>query len=395
MFIRGQYKTLIERLKEQRNKIQVIAGPRQVGKSTLVKQVLKDIDIPFTFGAADNVDKNDKGWITELWATARARLNVGESDQHILIIDEVHKLNNWSEQIKKLWDEDTFNDINLKVVLLGSSRFLLKDGLTESLAGRFEIIRMTHWSFPEMKEAFGWDLERYIYFGGYPGGVAFINDERRWRSYIKDSIINPAIEKDILLTKMIYKPELMKRLFNLGASYSGEELSLNKILGQLQDSGNVTTLSGYLTTLGEAQLLTGLHKFANSKARKYNSVPKFMVYNTALLSAQNKKSFEKIYTNPSEWGRWIESAVGAHLLNYAEDNDFNIHYWRDRDNEVDFIIQDGEAVVGIEVKSGKRGKNSGMFEFSKQFHPKSMIVVGTGGMPLEEFLRIDPSDLIG
>lgn len=394
MFRREHYKILIDRLNEPRNKIQVIVGPRQVGKSTLVKQVLNGIEVPFTFGAADNIDKNDKGWIPELWATARARLNIGAGDQHILVIDEVHKINNWSEQVKQLWDEDSFKEANLKVVLLGSSRLLLKDGLTESLAGRFEIIRMTHWSFLEMKEAFGWDLDQYIYYGGYPGGAAFIKDERRWRSYIKDSIINPAIEKDILLTKLIYKPKLMKRLFNLGASYSGEELSLNKILGQLQDSGNVTTLSRYLTTLGEAQLLAGLYKFANSEVRKYNSVPKFMVYNTALLSAQNKKSFEKIYITPSEWGRWVESAVGAHLLNCCEENDLNIHYWRNRNDEVDFIIQDGENLVGIEVKSGKRGKNSGMFEFSKQFHPKSMIIVGTGGIPLEEFLSIHPSDLI-
>lgn len=393
-FRRGQYKVLIDRLKEPRNKIQVIAGPRQVGKSTLVKQVLNDIDIPVTFGAADNIDKNDKGWISELWATARARLKLEPGSQHVLVVDEVHKINNWSEQVKQLWDEDTFNDINLKVVLLGSSRLLLKDGLTESLAGRFEIIRMTHWSFSEMQEAFGWDLDRYIYFGGYPGGAAFINDEKRWKNYIKDSIINPAIEKDILLTKTIYKPELMKRLFNLGAGYSGEELSLNKVLGQLQDSGNITTLSNYLNILGEAQLLAGLYKYANREVRKYNSSPKFMVYNTALLSAQNKKLFEKIYTSPSDWGRWVESAVGAHLLNSAEENDFNVYYWREKNNEVDFIIQDNENIVGIEVKSGKREKNSGMFEFSKQFNPKSMIVVGSGGFPLEEFLRIDPVELI-
>lgn len=393
MFRRNQFNVLKERLLEPRNKIQVIAGPRQVGKSTLVKQVLKDIDLPFTIGSGDDVDQNDSGWIPDLWNSARARLKLSDKKEHILVIDEVHKISNWSEQIKKLWDEDTFNDTNIKLVILGSSRLLLKDGLTESLAGRFEMIRMPHWSFTEMKEAFGWSEEEYVYFGGYPGSAAFIKDETRWRNYIKDSIITPAIAKDILLTKTIYKPELMKRLFELGATYSGEELSLNKILGQLQDSGNVTTLANYLTTLGEAQLLRGLQKFSNAEVRKYNSSPKMMVYNTALLSALSDKSFEDIFTTPSEWGRWVESSVGTHLLNHADENNLKIYYWRHRNSEVDFIVQKNDELVGLEVKSGRREKNEGMFEFTKMYKPKQMLTIGPSGFPLEEFLNINPADL--
>lgn len=393
MFRREQFKVLRERLLEPRNKIQVIAGPRQVGKSTLVKQVLKDINLPFTLGSGDDVDKNNSLWIPELWDSARARLKLSGKKEHILVIDEVHKINNWSEQIKRLWDEDSFNDLNLKLVILGSSRLLLKDGLTESLAGRFEMIRMPHWSFKEMNEAFGWTIEQFVYFGGYPGSAEFIKDETRWRNYIKDSIITPAIAKDILLTKTIYKPELMKRLFELGASYSGEELSFNKILGQLQDKGNVTTLANYLTTLGEAQLLGGLQKFSNAEIRKYNSSPKMMVYNTALLSALMNKSFEKIYTSPSEWGRWVESSVGAHLLNHADENDLKIYYWRHRNDEVDFIMEKNDQLIGIEVKSGRREKNDGMFEFTKIYEPKLMLTVGASTFPLEDFLKINPSEL--
>ena len=249
MFKRSQFQELKSRISEQRNKIQVISGPRQVGKSTMVKQVLQETDIPYLLVSADNIGHTNKAWIGEMWATARARMKVAQAKEFLLVIDEVHKIDNWSEAVKKEWDEDTFKDLNMKVVILGSSRLLLKDGLTESLAGRYELIRMPHWSYSEMHEAFDMDIDQYIFFGGYPGGATYINDERRWRRYIKDSIVAPAIEKDVLRTKIIYKPALMKQLFELGCAYSSKELSLNKMLGQLQDAGNVTTLASYLTTL--------------------------------------------------------------------------------------------------------------------------------------------------
>ncbi len=332
-------------------------------------------------------------WIADVWSTARARMVMNRYDEFLLVIDEVHKIDNWSEAVKKEWDLDTFNDTNIKVVLLGSSRLLLKDGLTESLAGRYELIRMTHWSYAEMRDAFGMDVNQYIYFGGYPGGASFVDNEKRWRRYIKDSIITPAIEKDVLMTKIVYKPELMKRLFELGCTYSGEELSLNKMLGQLQDAGNVTTLAGYLDTLDESRLLCGLQKYVNDNARKYNSVPKFMVFNNALLSALSGMTFEKVFTAPKIWGRWVESVVGSHILNMADEQDYKVYYWRERDNEVDFVLQSNRQCVAIEVKSGRRTTNEGLSVFAKQFSPNRSFVVGSGGIPLEEFLSWDLSAL--
>ncbi len=373
--------------------IQVISGPRQVGKSTLVKQVLQEIDIPYTMVSADNVDRNNTAWIGSSWNSARARMKLGEHDEYLLVIDEVHKIDNWSEAVKQEWDADSFNDVNLKVVLLGSSRLLLKDGLTESLAGRYELIRMPHWSYPEMRDAFGIDLDAYIFYGGYPGGATLISNPRRWKRYIKDSIIAPAIEKDVLMTKVVYKPELMKRLFELGCTYSGKEMSLNKILGQLQDAGNVTTLANYLTTLDESRLLCGMQKYANDDARKYNSVPKFAVYNNALLSAQTTTSFEKAYTTSDLWGRWVESAVGTHVLNMADLYDFKVYYWRQNSDEVDFILLSDEKCVAIEVKSGRRTANNGLPLFTEKFHPIHSFVVGSGGIPLDEFLSWDLTSL--
>ena len=394
MYKRSQFNELKSRLSETRDKIQTISGPRQVGKSTMIKQVLQETNIPYLSVTADNVPKTDNFWISEMWSSARARMKASKASEFLLVIDEVHKLDNWSEAIKKEWDEDTRNDINIKVVILGSSRLLLKDGLTESLAGRFELIRMPHWSYNEMREAFGIDLEQFIYFGGYPGGAKYVHDERRWRKYIKDSIIAPAIERDILTTKTIYKPALMRQLFDLGCMYSGKELSLNKMLGQLQDVGNVTTLANYLNTLGEARLLCGLQKYARDEARKYNSVPKLMVYNTALLTAQTNTTFHKTFTTPNLWGRWVESAVGAHLLNQADEYDYKLYYWRENNDEVDFIVESGEQQIAIEVKSGRRGTNNGLKVFSDKFHPQQSFVVGTDGIPVEEFLTWNMENLL-
>ncbi len=389
MFKRKQHIELTSRIRESRKTIQVLVGPRQVGKSTLVKQVLQEIDMPFLFANADSVDAEDRLWISQTWETARTQMQHKGLNEFLLVIDEVHKIDNWSEAVKKEWDSDTFYDVNLKVVLLGSSRLLLKDGLTESLAGRFELIRMPHWSYEEMHEAFGLTLDQYIYFGGYPGGAPYIKNEARWRRYVKDSIVAPAIDKDVLMTKTVYKPELMRRLFELGATYSGEELSLNKVLGQLNDAGNVTTLANYLLALDESQLLAGLQKYAAGQARKYNSVPKFMVYNNALMSALSGSSFDKVFADPKLRGRWFESAVGAHLLNIAEENDYRIFYWRERDDEVDFIVQSTSKCIAIEVKSGRRQANKGMYVFQEKFKPHRSLVVGSGGLSFEDFFSLD------
>ena len=394
MFERAQIGELKQRILEPRNKIQVISGPRQVGKSTMVKQVLQDVTIPYMFVSADNIDHANTSWIGEMWATARARMKVAKDEEYLLVIDEVHKLDNWSEAVKKEWDEDTFNDLNMKVVILGSSRLLLKDGLTESLAGRYELIRMPHWSYSEMHEAFGMDIDQYIYFGGYPGGAMYIKNERRWHNYIKDSIVAPAIERDVVQTKTVYKPALMKQLFELGCAYSSEELSLNKMVGQLQDAGNVTTLAGYLTTLDESRLLCGLMKYASDNARKYNSVPKLMVYNTALFFFFFGVNFKKAFTTPKLWGRWVESAVGAYLLNQADEYDYKLYYWRERDDEVDFIIDYNRQCIAIEVKSGRRINNEGLGVFRDKFHPIQSFIVGSGGIPLEEFLTWNIGDLL-
>lgn len=394
LFVRSQLMQVLDRINERRDKIQVIVGPRQVGKSTLMDQALEKVALPSTLAKADGVQPEDSDWIHRTWESVRAIMRIGGEDEHLLVIDEIQKIHGWSESVKAEWDWDTHNKVGIKLVLLGSSRLLLQSGLKESLAGRFELIRMGHWSYAEMREAFGFTLDQYIFFGGYPGSASLVSDEKRWRRYIKDSIATPAIEKDVLQTSRIYKPALMKQLFELGCRYSCEELSLTKVAGQLQDAGNVTTLASYMDILKQCQLICGLQKYASDDARKYNSVPKFLTFNNALLSAFRSKSFTSVRLDPSLWGRWVESAVGAHLLAAAEEEDYEVYYWRERYDEVDFIVQSDDSCIAIEVKSGRRCANNGLPRFSEKFHPVHSYVVGTGGIPLETFLQAQVPQLL-
>ena len=395
MIIRSQSNDLIARLQEPRRTIQVVAGPRQVGKTTMVKQVLQQLTIPSRFFNADGVQADDKDWIAARWDEVRALMHFNQYQEMVLVIDEVHKINNWSEQVKREWDADTFNDVNIKVVLLGSSRLLLKKGLTESLAGRFEMLSMTHWSFQEMQEAFGWDINQYVYFGGYPGSAPYINNEARWRKYMRESIIAPAIEKDVLQTTYIYKPALMHQLFHLGCAYSGELLSYNKMLGLLQDAGNATTLVNYLEVLSESKLLTGLPKFVMDASRKYRTIPKLQVFNNALLTALTEGiSYGKVFTDPQQWGRWVESAVGCYLLDKADELDCDLFYWRENNEEVDFVLRRAEKILAIEVKSGKRQSNSGLSTFREMYNPQHSLVVGGQALPLENLFKGDIASLL-
>lgn len=395
MIIRSQSNDLIARLQEPRRTIQVVAGSRQVGKTTLVKQVLQQLSTPSRYFNADGVEPDDKDWIAARWEEVRALMHFNQYQEMVLVIDEVHKINNWSEQVKREWDADTFNDVNIKVVLLGSSRLLLKKGLTESLAGRFEILSMTHWSFQEMQEAFGWDINQYVYFGGYPGSAPYINNEARWRKYMRESIIAPAIEKDVLQTTYIYKPALMHQLFHLGCAYSGELLSYNKMLGLLQDAGNATTLVNYLEVLGESKLLTGLPKYVKDASRKYRTIPKLQVYNNALLTALTEGvSYEKVFTDPQLWGRWVESAVGCYLLDKADELDCDLFYWREDNEEVDFVLRRADKLLAIEVKSGKRQSNSGLSTFRQMYNPQHSLVVGGQALPLEDLFKGNIASLL-
>lgn len=389
MYKRAEFQTIKSRLEENRRFIQVVMGPRQVGKSTVVKQVLKELDIPYQMFSADNVPATNNGWIANCWEATRSLQKNKGYEGIVLVIDEIQKITNWSEAVKKEWDDDTFHDRNIKVLLLGSSRVLLEKGLSESLAGRFEEIRMSHWSYTEMKECFGFTLDQYIYYGGYPGAATLINDADRYQQYIQSGIVDATINKDILMDTPISKPALLRQTFELGSAYSGQLLSLNKMLGALQDAGNTATLAGYIHLLDESGLLCGLQKYSIDTARRKASIPKLQVYNNALKMIYNPLTFEEAITNRQAWGHIFESAIGAYLVSQSFVHRFEVFYWRERNDEVDFILRKKGSVIAIEIKSNAEKQTCGLESFKKLFSPKTAFIVGDGGISAEEFLSMD------
>lgn len=389
MYKRAEYHVIKKRLEEERKFIQVLTGPRQIGKSTVVKQVLNDLPLPYRFYSADNVPATDTAWISNCWAATRSLKETHGWEDVILVIDEIQKISNWSEAVKKEWDDDTFHDRNIKVLILGSSRVLLEKGLSESMAGRFEEIRMGHWSYQEMKESFGLSVEQYLFYGSYPGAAALIGDSDRFEQYIQSAIIDSAINKDILMDTPINKPALLRQTFELGAAYSGNLLSLNKMLGSLQDAGNTSTLAGYINLLKESGLLCGLQKYSVDMSRRKSSIPKFQVYNNALKTAYSPLKFEQAILDRKSWGHIYESGVGAYIVSQAFIHRFDVYYWRERNDEVDFILHKKGSLIAIEVKSNAEKRTDGLEKFKKMFNPKSAFIVGDGGIGLEDFLSME------
>lgn len=394
MFKRKYFDDILKRLAEARTFIQVLAGPRQSGKTTIIQQVMDEIKTPSYYVTTDAVDASSSVWIEQQWDVARLKSKETKSSDFLFVIDEIQKIPNWTETIKRLWDEDTINGIPLKLVLLGSSPLLIQKGMTETLAGRFELIRIPHWSFSEMRDAFGYSLDQFFYFGGYPGAAPLVKEEQRWKNYVKDSLIETTVSRDIFMMSRVDKPILLKRLFELGCQYSGQILSFNKILGQLQDAGNTTTLAHYLELLDAAGMLTGLQKFSSGRIKQRSSSPKFQVLNTALISAQFGSSFKEAKLNHEFWGRLVESAVGAHLINESINSGMEIFYWRERNREVDFVLKKDDKIIALEIKSGKKKTAlPGIEEFSKKYDIHKKLLLGKGGLELKEFFVLSPIDL--
>jgi predicted AAA+ superfamily ATPase len=384
-FRRPQTATLAARLEEPRRFIQVVAGPRQTGKTTLVQQATEGLDTPVRHASADEPGLRDADWIARQWEAAR--LSIEGAAGAVLVLDEIQKIPNWSETVKRLWDDDTRARRPLRVVVLGSAPLLIARGLSESLAGRFETIMLSHWSLAEMRAAFGWSLDEYVYFGGYPGAAPLIGDPARWSRYILDSLIETSIARDVLLMTRVDKPALLRRLFELACRYSGQVLSYTKMLGQLQDAGNTTTLAHYLELLAGAGMVCGLPKYAGDAARRRGSSPKLQVLNTALMTAGSGLGLEEARTDPEFWGRLTESAAGAHLANASLRGECDLYYWREANKEVDFVAQAGRRLVSIEVKSGRAPlAHSGSVAFAEAFKPQRSLVVGGDGIALGDFL---------
>lgn len=406
------------RLAEVPQQLQILAGPRQVGKTTLIRQMLAGrpaashyfvaVDNPAQSSAvafdgtsprlapAENAGAPLFDSVQEHWQVAERRASAWDRSNHpiaeklpfVLVFDEIQLVSQWSSQVKGLWDAARERGVRMHVVLLGSAPLLVQQGLNESLAGRYELVRATHWSFAEMNDAFSFTLDQYVHFGGYPGSARLIQDEERWRAYVRDALIEPSIEKDVLAMARVDKPAMLRRLFELGCDYSGQVVSLDNVsrtLGQ----GHTLTLAHHLTLLGQAGLLTGLQKYAAQTIRQRKSPPKFQVHNNALMTAGARYGFDEARGDRGYWGRLAESAVGAHLVNTA-DPDTQIHYWREGNIEVDFVVECRGRLAAIEVKTTSGvTRHHGLVEFVRRHPGTRPWLVGSEELPLGEFLRQD------
>jgi predicted AAA+ superfamily ATPase len=361
----------------------------------LVRQVQDSAGMPGHYASADEPVLRDRVWLAQQWEAARLGAREAGPAGAVLCLDEIQKITDWSETVKRLWDEDTAARLALKVVLLGSAPLLIHRGLTESLAGRFEIIHCPHWSFTEMRAAFDWSVDQYIYYGGYPGAAPLVAESDRWAAYIRDALIETTLSRDVLLLSRVDKPALLRRLFLLACQYSGQILSYQKMVGQLQDAGNTTTLAHYLELLTGAGMVIGLQKYAGESVRQRASSPKLQVLNTALMSAQSGVGFAAARKDPELWGRLTESSVGAHLVNGAWGTGTSVHYWRERNEEVDFVLDTAQGLVAIEVKTGRRQEAfPGLATFARLYHTTRMLLVGQGGISVEQMLSRPVSDWI-
>ena len=386
---------VIERLGEHRRFLQVVAGPRQVGKTTLVRQALTALaarrsgaPLAQHSASADSPGLQSSTWVAKQWEMARALAQ--QAGACVLVLDEIQKLPNWTDEVKRLWDEDTAAGRDVRAVVLGSAPLLIARGLTESLAGRFEMTRLGHWQFNEMCDAFGFTLEQHIFYGGYPGAASLIGNEQRWAEYVRDALIETTISKDVLLMAPVQKPALLRRVFDMACRYSGQALSYQKMMGQLSDAGNTTTLAHYLELLEGAGMVCGLQKYAGQAVRQRGSSPKLQVFNTALMSAvavHEGWGYARVRAEPEQWGRVVESAVGAELLarNLTHSPSApRVHYWHSAGKELDYVVANKGELFALEVKSGRtRGAVLGLDAFCKTFPAARPLVVGTGGIPLQ------------
>jgi predicted AAA+ superfamily ATPase len=365
---------LASRLKSESQFIQVLLGPRQVGKTTSVLHYLEnEYHGRYKFFSADAIFISSTNWIEEIWQEAK----IGSD---LIVIDEIQKIENWSEVIKKLWDETKLSNKKISCLLLGSSSLELQRGLSESLTGRFQLIRAHHWNFKESQQLVKLNFQDYLKFGGYPASYSLIKNQDEFYHYLSQSIVTTVIEKDILKNHSVKSPSLFKQAFELIMSYPAQEISYTKLLGQLQDKGNTDLIKHYISLYEGAYLVKSLHKFSGSLLIKRTSSPKLIPLCPAFYSLQVQQEY-----STSEQGRVFELTVGMALVRIFTD----LFYWREGNYEVDYIAKKGKQIYAIEVKSGRRKSTQGLTKFCEHYPNAKKIFITLDNYQQFEQLGID------
>ena len=370
-----QFEEIVKKLSRGPRFIQAIIGPRQTGKTTLALQLKKSWKGPCIYETADVPGAENRNWIMELNEAAVKESN-DKKKESLLIIDEIQKIPGWSDALKYVYDKNERNRVRVRIIILGSSALLMQRGLTESLAGRFEVNRHSHWSFEECRDFYKFNLNDYIYYGGYPGAAKIRKDAKRWQAYIKDSIIETVIAKDVLLMNPVTKPALLRQAFALCLHHPAEIFSYQKMLGQLQDAGNTTTIAFYLRLMANAFFLVPVEKYSGNRVKQKGSSPKVISLDNSIINVVNNRNYGEVMRDLAYKGRLFENAVGSRLYWLAQEEGWEIFYWRERDFEVDYVLSKGDKIVAVEVKSGYPGKaQSALDVFARKYKNVKKIVI--------------------
>jgi uncharacterized protein len=358
--------------------VQVLTGPRQVGKTTLLLELAKHWGKRALYAAADTPEASLPGWWEQQWQRAE---QLAQSRGAVLLIDEIQYLAHWSRLLKAGIDRVRRERIALHVVVSGSSSLHIGKGARETMAGRYERLQLLHWSAAEIAERFGVTaskaVEQTVQYGSYPGAVSLLSDLTRWREYVRQSIMEPAVGRDLMMLETIRKPALLRQVFALCTGHPAEIISLQKLCGQLTDKGSLETVAHYLHVLEEAYLVAAVPKYSEKALRQRAAPPKLIVLNNAFLGATSNRLPPQPDAEPERWGRWVENACLAHAWNAGQ----QVCYWRAEPYEVDMVLDGSWGRWAIEVKSGPYALNDldGLLEFcrrNRQFSPAVLCAPG-------------------
>lgn len=371
-------------------RIQLLTGPRQVGKTTLLLELAGDLGDTAVYAAADGPEASLPGFWERLWQ--RVEEGAGRHGRAVLLLDEAHVLDDWAARLKGRWDRVRRTRLPVHVVATGSSALRLATASRESLAGRFERTTLGHWDARALSDVFGMDplaaAEEVVRYGAYPGALEYRGwrpsaraaaarhrapDEGRWRAYVRDAILEPAIGRDLLALAQVRKPGLLRQVFGVCIASPAQVVSLQKIQGQLQDRGALETVAHYLALLEEAFLVAPLPKFAATAARQRASPPKLVTLSNALLAAGSAAPPSPTDGPADAFGAWVENACLAHAWNAGQ----RVRYWREEPLEVDAVIDGDWGRWAVEVKTGRfrEGDLKGLLEFTRRHSAYTPLLV--------------------
>lgn len=358
---------LTERLDEPApGRVQILTGPRQVGKTHILLDSAARWRESALYLAADAPESSLPGWWELQWQRTLQMAGRGKS---VLFVDEAHYLPQWSPVIKSAIDEVYRKKLPLHIVITGSATLPLGSGAREAMTGRFERIELRQWNPRDLAEAFSLDrdeaIECFIRFGSFPGGMSLISDIPRWKAYIRDSIIDPAVGRDILMREQVRKPALLRQIFAVCTGHPSEILSLAKIAGALSDAGTLETIAHYLGLLEEAYLIASVRKYSAREVRRRSSPPKIVPLSNALTAASRSGDPPLPARDPAPWGRWVENACIAFAIGCGQ----KVHYWREEPLEVDFVLIGSWGKWAIEIKTGELGSRdmAGLLTFCRRW----------------------------